>query len=104
MAKRAGLRLTDIHQLVDALFGGDLHAKRVASLANATLGVITSASLAVHAIGQGLAQARGTLTKHGVKQVDRLLSNGGVGVVGAMGALLGGSAHAQGGGDGLDGL
>lgn len=80
MAKRAGMRLTDIHQFVDALFGDDLHAKRVASLANATLGVITSASLAVHAIGQGLAQARGTLTKHGVKQVDRLLSNGGVAV------------------------
>ena len=80
LAKRAGMRLTDSHQFVAALFGDDLHAKRVASLANATLGVITSASLAVHAIGQGLAQARGTLTKHGVKQVDRLLSNGGVAV------------------------
>ena len=34
MAKRAGMRLTDIHQLVDALFGDDLHAKRVASLAS----------------------------------------------------------------------
>ena len=40
---------------------GDLHAKRVLSLANATLGVLTSASLAVHAIGQGLAQAMGKL-------------------------------------------
>ena len=57
------------------LYEGDLHAKRVLSLANATLGVLTSASLAVHAIGQGLAQAMGKLSKHGIKQVDRLLSN-----------------------------
>ena len=49
--------------------------KRVLSLANATLGVVASASLAIHAVGRGLAQAMGTLTKHGVKQVDRLLSN-----------------------------
>ena len=38
------------------------------------------ASLAVHAIGQGLAQALGKLSKHGVKQVDRLLSNQGIDV------------------------
>ena len=47
-------------------------------LAYGTLGVLTSASLAVHAVGQGLAHARGTLSKHGVKQVDRLLSNTGI--------------------------
>jgi hypothetical protein len=35
-----------------------LHAKRVYSLANATLGVMTSASLAVSTIGHGLAFAR----------------------------------------------
>ena len=44
------------------------------------MGVLTSASLAIHAVGRGLAQAMGTLTKHGVKQVDRLLSNRGVDV------------------------
>ena len=58
--------------------GEDLHAKRVYSLANATVGVMAGASLAIHAIGQGLAQARGKLTKQAVKQVDRLLSNSGV--------------------------
>ena len=78
MAKRAGFRFTDVHKFLVSLFKDDLHAKRVYSLANATLGVITSASLAIHMIGQGLAQARGTLTKHAVKQVDRLLSNTGV--------------------------
>ena len=63
---------------ITELYEGDLHAKRVVSLAYGTLGVLTSASLAVHAIGQGLAHARGTLSKHGVKQVDRLLSNTGI--------------------------
>ena len=47
---------------------------------NTHVGVLTSASLAIHAVGRGLAQAMGTLTKHGVKQVDRLLSNRGVDV------------------------
>ena len=42
--------------------------------------MLASASLAIHAVGRGLAQAMGTLTKHGVKQVDRLLSNRGVDV------------------------
>jgi hypothetical protein len=72
------LRHHDVHEFVETLYGGDLHAKRVLSLSNATLGVLTSASLAVHAIGQGLAHAQGTLSKHGVKQVDRLLSNQGI--------------------------
>lgn len=48
-----------VHCFLDGLFDGDLHAKRVLSLANATLGVISTASLAVHTIGQGLARARG---------------------------------------------
>ena len=78
MKTPSGLRQSDIIEFIDTLFEGDLHAKRVLSLANGTLGVLTSASLAVHAIGQGLAHARGTLGKHGVKQVDRLLSNRGV--------------------------
>jgi hypothetical protein len=49
-------------------------------LAGATLGAIQSASLAVGLIGQGLALARGRLTRHAVKQVDRLLSNPGIAV------------------------
>jgi hypothetical protein len=66
------------HNFVEALFAEDLHAKRVYSLANATLGVMTSASLAVSTIGHGLALARGGLSKHAIKQVDRLLSNPGI--------------------------
>ena len=74
------LRRHDLLNFITTLYEGDLHAKRVLSLANATLGVLTSASLAIHAVGRGLAQAMGTLTKHGVKQVDRLLSNRGLNV------------------------
>ena len=78
MTQRALLRRDDILKFITKLYHGDLHAKRVLSLSNATLGVLTSASLAVHAIGQGLAQATGKLGKHGIKQVDRLLSNEGI--------------------------
>ena len=60
------------------MFAGDLHAKRVQSLANGALGVMTSAALAVSLIGQALAQVRAILPKSGIKQVDRLLSNTGV--------------------------
>ena len=54
MAKRSGFRFKDIHGFLQSLFDEDMHAKRVYSLANATLGVMTSASLAVHTIGLGL--------------------------------------------------
>jgi hypothetical protein len=67
-----------VHDFLAGIFAGDLHAKRVASLANGTLGVMTSASLAVSIIGHSLAQARGLLGKHAIKQVDRLLSNQGI--------------------------
>ena len=80
MAPKNILPRKTIADFIDNLYDGDLHAKRVLSLANATLGVLVSASLAVHAIGQGLAQALGKLSKHGVKQVDRLLSNQGIDV------------------------
>ena len=64
-----------VFAFLDELLEGDLHGKRVLSLANATLGVMVSASLAVAVIGRSLAQARGLLTRHAIKQVDRLLSN-----------------------------
>ena len=64
-----------VFAFLDELLEGDVHGKRVLSLANATLGVMMSASLAVAVIGRSLAQARGLLTRHAIKQVDRLLSN-----------------------------
>src|SRR6201993_1222480 len=77
---RDGGRLKENRPFIDSLYAHDLHAKRVDSLAAATLGVMTGASLAVAMIGQALAQARGLVTKHAIKQVDRLLSNNGIDV------------------------
>src|SRR5487761_2758665 len=78
------LCFTEVHRFLAGLFDGDLHAKRVLSLTNATLGVIRTASLAVNTIGQGLAMARGLVTKHAIKQVDRLLSNEGIDIDAAL--------------------
>ena len=73
------LRPADIHQFVEKLVGDDYHALRVLSLGNALTGVVHAATLGVHAIGQGLAQAQGLEPRHAIKQVDRILSNSGIG-------------------------
>ena len=62
-ARRKDITLKTTHQFLNVLFSEDVYAKRVYSLANAMLGVISSASLAVNSIGQGLALARGRLPK-----------------------------------------
>jgi len=65
----------NVEEVVENIFGDSQHEKRKLSLANAVLGVISSASLIVHRIGLGLAAAKKLFGKHAVKQVDRLLSN-----------------------------
>jgi hypothetical protein len=70
----------EVRSLLDRVFAEDLHAKRVLSLTHATLGVLHAASLGIHAIGQGLAAARGMDPKHTIKQVNRMLSNAGIDV------------------------
>jgi len=79
-AHRTRGRFDQVRAYLGEVYGPDLHAKRIDSLAGATLGVMTAASLAVAIIGHALAQARGLVTKHAVKQVDRLLSNDGIDV------------------------
>jgi Transposase DDE domain len=71
-------RVEFVKGFLDRIFAESLHAKRIESLANGALGVMTSASLAVSIVGHSLAQARGLLDKHAIKQVDRLLSNRGI--------------------------
>jgi len=71
-------RIETVRNFVRSVFSEDVHAKRVLSLADGALGVVTGASLAVAMIGHALAQARGLVDKHAIKQVDRLLSNQGV--------------------------
>src|SRR5882672_3563757 len=72
------LRPKDVAEFVRGMFEEDMHARRVASLADATTGAIRAGTLAIHSIGHGLASARGLNSKHSIKQVDRLLSNAGV--------------------------
>ena len=74
------VQFLEVRRFIGEVYGADLHAKRIDSLAGATLGVMQSASLAVAMIGQALAQARGSITKHAIKQVDRMLSNHGIDV------------------------
>jgi len=61
-----------------ARFGEVLHDKRIRSIAYGALGVMYADALTVAGVGRGMARARGTSPKHGIKQVDRLLSNDGV--------------------------
>src|SRR5271167_3895207 len=68
--QHCGDRIEFIRDYLSAIFAEDVHAKRIDSLAGATLGVMRSASLAVSVIGHALAQARCRLTKHAIKQVD----------------------------------
>ena len=75
MVIRQQFSFNKVRQVLGSLLEQDLHAKRVDSLCNATLGVLHNASLAVCTIGQGLAAARNLKPKHAIKQVDRLLSN-----------------------------
>ena len=48
-------RFDFVHEFLNRVFADDLHAKRVLSLANGALGVMTGAALAVSLVGQALA-------------------------------------------------
>jgi len=65
----------NVEQLTHQVFGKTQHAKRIQSIAGAALGVLSSSSLIIHRIGQGLARENNLMAKHAIKQVDRLLSN-----------------------------
>ena len=65
----------ELDELMGEVFGGAIHAPRVASLRTGVDGVLHAASLGVRAIGQGLAGAHGLAPRHAITQVDRLLSN-----------------------------
>jgi hypothetical protein len=71
-------------EVLTQIFGDDLHALRVRSLANGVIGVLHSATLAVTAIGKAYSAVIGGDPKHGIKQVDRLVGNSGI----AMADLL----------------
>jgi hypothetical protein len=74
------IRPRRVHDFVSSIFGYDLHTKRVASLADATVGALHGAQLAVSTLGRALAVAKNRDPKHAIKQVDRFFSNTGVNV------------------------
>ncbi len=65
----------EVEGLMDEVFGGEVHAQRLASLTDGVDGVLHAASLGVRAIGQGLAVAQGLAPRHAIKPVDRWLSH-----------------------------
>jgi hypothetical protein len=75
--RKAGRKVgrEELDELMGEVFGGEIHAQRVASLSDGVDGVLHAASLGVRAIGHGLAVANGLAPRHAIKQVDRLLSN-----------------------------
>jgi hypothetical protein len=70
-----GLSSASIQRFLSEVVDNDLHVKTILSLSNATLGVLHAASLCIHVIGRAYGWATDGDGKHGVKQVDRLLSN-----------------------------
>jgi hypothetical protein len=52
-----------------------LHAKQIESLAHAVVGAVHAAQAGIAHLGRAAAGARRTDPKHGIKQVDRMLSN-----------------------------
>lgn len=73
--KGAALDVKYLRSFSETLWGHDVHAKRVESISNAAAGTLHAALLAIHAIGAAYAALTSNQMKHGVKQVDRLLSN-----------------------------
>jgi len=75
---RGTLGLAHTREFLAKVLGDDVHARRVLSLANGVAGVLSAAALSIHAIGQGYAALAEITPKSAVKQVDRMLSNGGI--------------------------
>jgi hypothetical protein len=65
-----------IVRAVTAMFAGSkLHAKQVESVTHAIVGAMAAPNAGVAALGRSAAAVRFKDAKHGIKQVDRLLSN-----------------------------
>ena len=65
---------------IEKIFGEDLHAMRVLSLANSVVDTVDAAVLSIHAIGRGYAHVTNKKEKRGIKQTDRMLGNSGIDV------------------------
>jgi hypothetical protein len=74
--RAVGLDEMTLRKVCEKAFGALLHPKQVLSIALVTLGVVYTAKMTIHAIGAAMAGVRGAIPKHGIKQVDRFMSNG----------------------------
>ncbi len=70
-----GLNEKTLRRVSESAFGGFLHHKQVLSIALVALGVIYAVKMTIHAIGTAMAGVRDAVPKHGIKQVDRFMSN-----------------------------
>jgi len=75
MVEASTSKLVKISSVINEIYGEGLHKKRQLSLAYAAMGVLSSESLFLHRIAEGLVHERGVNKKHATKQIDRLLSN-----------------------------
>lgn len=71
-------KLIKIQSIIEDIYGDSLHKKRQLSLSYAALGLLSSESLFLHHMAEGLVKSRGVKKKHATKQIDRLLSNKGI--------------------------
>lgn len=67
-----------VYGVLEPVLAPVAHRKRILSLSLATVGVLYSRRVTVAEVGRSLAAATGKSPKHGIKQVDRLLSNEGI--------------------------
>ncbi len=71
-----GLDERALCRISKSIFGTLLHHKQILSIALVTLGVVYTARMTIHAVGATMAKVRGHgCSKHGIKQVDRFMSN-----------------------------
>ena len=68
-------KLVKISSVINEIYGDDLHKKRQQSIAFAAMGLLSSESLFLHRMAEGLVNTRGGDKKHATKQIDRLLTH-----------------------------
>lgn len=73
--RSAPLYRRSLQCLVERAYAHLLHAKQILSLFMIAYGIVHSDRLGVAAVGTAMARAFGKAPKHGIKQVDRCLSN-----------------------------
>jgi hypothetical protein len=75
MIERLNHSYTELSKAVQRFLPEGLHHKQYQSITQAVVGILQSGSLRLSTIGRGLASYQHSQAKHGIKQVDRLLSN-----------------------------